>query len=227
MNQQDGEEALPEFLKEATTIGTATNNSLLTMRKASSSEETSQKKISADMLRDLLPACQPQEGSPANTFTQAEIQELAKALPSFMNLQDKKVSLEGGLTATTSSAQLMDICQPWTEPDTNKKNDTEERNKLSALSWHGAPTFHPSSTYAARQFRQQCRVGLFDGPTNGQCPGFLQCNLVVLPQDWAYDFLLFCQRNPQACPLLEVCDQGSYTPTALAPTADLRTDCPQ
>jgi hypothetical protein len=54
-------------------------------------------------------------------------------------------------------------------------------------------------------FRHDVRHGLFDGPTNNICPGYLQCNLVVLPTSLAFDFLLFCQRNPQACPLLEVC----------------------
>jgi uncharacterized protein YcsI (UPF0317 family) len=56
-------------------------------------------------------------------------------------------------------------------------------------------------------FRHDVRRGIFNGPTNNICPGYLQCNLVVLPADksLAFDFLLFCQRNPQACPLLEVC----------------------
>ncbi|KAL3896632.1 MAG: hypothetical protein SGARI_007123, partial [Bacillariaceae sp.] len=65
----------------------------------------------------------------------------------------------------------------------------------------------------------------FTTPTNGVCPGFLQCNLVVLPQGpIAFDFLLFCQRNPKACPLIEVCDVGSPFPHGVAPGADLRTD---
>ena len=60
------------------------------------------------------------------------------------------------------------------------------------------------------------------------CPGFLQCNLVVLPAGpAAFDFLLFCQRNPKACPLIEVCEAGSAVPLSVAPDADLRTDCPR
>jgi uncharacterized protein YcsI (UPF0317 family) len=50
--------------------------------------------------------------------------------------------------------------------------------------------------------------------------------MVVLPQDWAYDMLLFGQRNAQAVPLLDVTDAGSYV-TELAPRADLRTDLPR
>lgn len=62
-------------------------------------------------------------------------------------------------------------------------------------------------------------------PTSGHAPGFTQANLVVLPRDWAWDMLLFGQRNPQPVPLLDVTEPGSpHTP--LAPGADLRTDLP-
>jgi uncharacterized protein YcsI (UPF0317 family) len=37
--------------------------------------------------------------------------------------------------------------------------------------------------------------------------------------------LLFCQRNPKPCPVLDVTDAGD-TSTVLAPDADLRTDLP-
>lgn len=63
-------------------------------------------------------------------------------------------------------------------------------------------------------------------PTTGWASGYAQANLVMLPRDWAYDMLLFGQRNPQAVPLLDVTDPGS-TSTALAPGADLRTDLPR
>jgi uncharacterized protein YcsI (UPF0317 family) len=62
------------------------------------------------------------------------------------------------------------------------------------------------------------------GPTSGLAPGCLQANLVVVPQAAAFDFLLFCQRNPKPCPILEVLDAGSAEPRATAPGADLRTD---
>ena len=62
-------------------------------------------------------------------------------------------------------------------------------------------------------------------PTSGWSDGFAQANLVTVPQEYAYDLLLFCQRNPKPCPLLDVTDAGSWT-TALAPDADIRTDLP-
>jgi uncharacterized protein YcsI (UPF0317 family) len=73
--------------------------------------------------------------------------------------------------------------------------------------------------------RAACRDGSAV-PTSGLAPGFTQANLVVLPRDWAYDFLLFAQRNPQPVPLLDVTDAGSPR-TVLAPDADLRTDLPR
>ncbi|HLY64894.1 MAG TPA: DUF1445 domain-containing protein, partial [Chloroflexota bacterium] len=39
--------------------------------------------------------------------------------------------------------------------------------------------------------------------------------------------MLFCQRNPKPCPLLEVTDPGDPEPKALAPGADVRTDVPR
>jgi uncharacterized protein YcsI (UPF0317 family) len=54
----------------------------------------------------------------------------------------------------------------------------------------------------------------------------VQANLVVLPQSLAYDFLLFCQRNPKPCPLLEVTEVGIAEPCITAPGADLTTDLP-
>ena len=60
--------------------------------------------------------------------------------------------------------------------------------------------------------------------TAGLAQDYVQANLAVLPKAQAYDFLLFCQRNPRSCPLLEVTDMGSAEPKAVAPGADLRTD---
>lgn len=76
------------------------------------------------------------------------------------------------------------------------------------------------------EVRRACREGSWTGPTCGLAPGYSQANLVMLPQDWAFDFLLFCQRNPQPCPLLEVTPAGSWTPQITAPDADLRSDLP-
>jgi uncharacterized protein YcsI (UPF0317 family) len=77
------------------------------------------------------------------------------------------------------------------------------------------------------EVRRACREGSLSGPTCGLAAGFAQANLVMLPRDWAFDFLLFCQRNPQPCPLLEVTEPGLWTPALTAPDADLRSDVPK
>lgn len=69
------------------------------------------------------------------------------------------------------------------------------------------------------------RAGLAQ-PTAGIADGFAQANLVSVPRELAYDLLLFTQRNPKPCPVLDVTEPGAWT-TPLAPTADLRTDLPR
>lgn len=126
----------------------------------------------------------------------------------------------------------LDICSfsQWTSPQDGEGHRQETEPQLSQeapLDWHGAPRF-PKDVSSPREFRAQVRRGEFTGPTNGVCPGFLQCNLVILPQGpVAFDFLLFCQRNPKACPLIDVCDAGSSFPAGVAQGADLRTDVPK
>src|SRR5436190_2896587 len=75
--------------------------------------------------------------------------------------------------------------------------------------------------------RRDARSGELTGPTPGLALGYVQANVVVVPRDWAYDFLLFCQRNPKPCPLLDVTEAGDPTPKGIAADADVRTDVSQ
>ena len=77
------------------------------------------------------------------------------------------------------------------------------------------------------EIRADIRRGALSGVTAGLAPGFVQANLAILPRDSAYDFLLFCQRNPRPCPHIELPDVGPPDPKAVAPGADLRTDLPR
>jgi uncharacterized protein YcsI (UPF0317 family) len=77
------------------------------------------------------------------------------------------------------------------------------------------------------EVRRRVRAGECTGPTCGLALGYVQANLVVVPRDLAFDFLLFCQRNPKPCPLLAVAEPGSPEPRLVAPGADLRTDLPR
>ena len=75
--------------------------------------------------------------------------------------------------------------------------------------------------------RKLIRAGLWDKPTSGYCPGYAQANLIVLPREQAYDFLLFAQRNPKPCPLLEVTDTGARQTKICATDCDIATDFPR
>src|SRR5579863_3451546 len=77
------------------------------------------------------------------------------------------------------------------------------------------------------EVRRRARLGELTGPTPGLALGHVQANLVVVPRDLAFDFLLFCHRNPKPCPLLDVTEPGSGEPKLVAPGADLRTDVPR
>src|SRR5467141_4007231 len=77
------------------------------------------------------------------------------------------------------------------------------------------------------EVRTRARSGELSGPTPGLAPGYVQANLVVVPRDLAFDFLLFCQRNPKPCPLLDVTEPGSPEPRGVADGADVRTDVPR
>ena len=68
---------------------------------------------------------------------------------------------------------------------------------------------NPYKNTSPAEVRKLIRQEKITGQTSGMCDGFAQANLCILPKKYAYDFLLFCQRNPQSCPLLEVSDEGS------------------
>lgn len=79
----------------------------------------------------------------------------------------------------------------------------------------------------AQEARAAMRAGGWKGPTVYRVPGFVQANLVVVSRREAYDFLVYCQRNPKPCPVIEVTDPGDPEPRRVAPGADLRTDLPR
>ena len=77
-----------------------------------------------------------------------------------------------------------------------------------------------------RELRHAIRKGDFATFTAMQAPGYVQANMCILPQDYADEFLLFCQRNPAPCPLLAMSDPGDPRLPELAEDLDLRTDLP-
>lgn len=83
------------------------------------------------------------------------------------------------------------------------------------------------SEMSPRDVRALIREKKITGPTAGMSAGYAQANLVVLPADLAYDFLLFAQRNPKSCPLLEVSDKGSRALHSIAQDTDIAKDLPK
>ena len=64
------------------------------------------------------------------------------------------------------------------------------------------------SDWAPRDVRALISAGKLQGQTSGMCAGYAQANLCILPKAQAFDFLLFCMRNPRPCPILEVGEAG-------------------
>lgn len=79
---------------------------------------------------------------------------------------------------------------------------------------------------SAQELRRLIRAGEWKDTTTGLVPGFVQANLVMLPREEAFDFLLFCVRNPKPCPILDVLEPGQTEPS-IARGTDLRTDLPK
>ncbi|MDR2267786.1 MAG: putative hydro-lyase [Christensenellaceae bacterium] len=78
-----------------------------------------------------------------------------------------------------------------------------------------------------KEIREKIRAEQITWNTSGMCAGYAQANLVILPKAQAYDFLLFAQRNPKSCPLLEVSDPGSRSLKYIAQDADIARDIPK
>ncbi|MCW8833957.1 MAG: putative hydro-lyase [Colwellia sp.] len=84
-----------------------------------------------------------------------------------------------------------------------------------------------SSQVNAYQLRQLIRQGEFTCNTSGYASGYVQGNVVILPKDWAGDFLQFCQLNPKPCPLIAMsANAGDFTLPELGQDIDIRTDVP-
>lgn len=82
-----------------------------------------------------------------------------------------------------------------------------------------------SDTLSPAELRRMIRAGEHIGTTSGSAPGFVQCNIVIVPASHAGDFLRFCQRNPKPCPLIAVGEPGDIALPSLG-DIDIRTDVP-
>lgn len=76
-------------------------------------------------------------------------------------------------------------------------------------------------------FRDNVRQGKWRGSTVSVCPDYVQTNLVILPREFALDFTIFCLRNPQPCPILEILEAGDPVVHEMATDADIRVHLPK
>lgn len=83
------------------------------------------------------------------------------------------------------------------------------------------------SDLTAYELRQLIRQNKFSNNTSGFAQGSVQGNIVILPKDWANDFLQFCQLNPKPCPLIGMSvTAGDFLLPELGKDIDIRTDVP-
>ena len=83
------------------------------------------------------------------------------------------------------------------------------------------------SAMEPKAVRQLIKEQKITGQTSGMCAGYAQANLCILPKALAFDFLLFCTRNPRPCPILEVGEAGSRVIREMADNADVAADFPK
>lgn len=75
--------------------------------------------------------------------------------------------------------------------------------------------------------RQSIAAGHYQGHTSGLGQGRVQANIVILPGDWASEFLRYCTLNRQACPLLDITEPGDPYFRNLGAGIDIRHDVPR
>ena len=81
--------------------------------------------------------------------------------------------------------------------------------------------YNIAKTYNNSQLRAVIRSGEYKGQTAGLSKNMLQTNLIILEKKNALDFMIFCQRNPKACPLVGVSDVGAPFLKQLLPLLDI------
>ncbi|WP_338474725.1 putative hydro-lyase [Pseudomonas sp. MS646] len=90
-----------------------------------------------------------------------------------------------------------------------------------------APSFEQLRQYDPLALRQSIAAGRYQGHTSGLGQGRVQANIVILPGDWATEFLRYCTLNRQACPVLDVTEPGDPFFRNLGAAIDIRHEVPR
>jgi len=78
-----------------------------------------------------------------------------------------------------------------------------------------------------KEFRGLVRTGEWNGHSLNKCRGYAVTDMVIIPKEYAYDYLVFSHRNPETISIVDMTEPGSPHPKRVAPDADLRTDLPR
>lgn len=78
-----------------------------------------------------------------------------------------------------------------------------------------------------QELRRLSAAGEFHKPTAGYCDGYVQANLLAVPNDYADAFEQFCRKNPKPCPLLEKVGPGDHFTSHLSRGANVLNAIPR
>jgi uncharacterized protein YcsI (UPF0317 family) len=84
-----------------------------------------------------------------------------------------------------------------------------------------------AATNSLKDVRSQIRSGGFQNNTSGLMPNLVQGNLVIMPKQWADEFIEFCRLNPKPCPLIGISKPGDPAIPELGDGLDIRIDVPE
>lgn len=85
---------------------------------------------------------------------------------------------------------------------------------------------HQLSGITPKTLRGYFHDGSLVLPTAGLCPDYVQANLVILPREYAEDFIAFLKKNPKPCPVLEFIQGEKPISKTVAPGSDISKDFP-
>ena len=97
---------------------------------------------------------------------------------------------------------------------------------MTSLARTERPDLDTAGLSASVAARHACRTGMAT-TTAGVANGFVQGNLVILPEKLASAFHRFCQLNPKPCPIIGMSDVGNPRIPSLGLDLDIRTDLPR
>ncbi len=86
--------------------------------------------------------------------------------------------------------------------------------------------FKDARKLSSQSIRKRIRLEHYNNHTSGLAANKLQANIVILPNEYAQDFLNFCKLNPKACPLVGQTKINNPYFNTLGDDIDIRLDVP-